>query len=145
VSSAPNSKAREIVVAIMGGASRRGQWTPARKNFALAIMGGAELDFREAVLGPGVTEVQVFAMWGGIEIIVPPGVNVESHGIGIMGGFDHFTELASDPDAPTLRIAGFACMGGVEITQRYPGESNREARRRRRIERKERRELRGGD
>ena len=138
-------KERGIVVAIMGGASRRGQWAPARKNFAFTMMGGAELDFREAVLGPGVTEVQVFAMWGGIQIIVPPGMNVESHGIGIMGGFDHFTEMAPDPDAPTLRVTGFACMGGVEISQRYPGESSREARRRRRAERRERRRLhRGG-
>ncbi len=138
-------KDREIVVAILGGASRRGPWTPARKNFAFAMMGGAELDFREAVLGPGVTEVQVFAMWGGIEIIVPPGMNVESHGAGIMGGFDHLTDIAPDPDAPTLRITGVAIMGGVEITQRYAGESSRDARRRRRIARKEQRRLRRGD
>jgi hypothetical protein len=145
ISRAGHVKEREIVVAIMGGASRRGQWAPARKNFAFTLMGGAELDFREAVLGPGVTEVQVFAMWGGIEIIVPPGMNVESHGVGIMGGFDHFTEVAPDPDAPTLRVTGFACMGGVEITQRYPGESSRDARRRRRVTRKEQRRLHRGD
>ena len=130
----------------MGGASRRGAWTPARHNFGLAIMGGTELDFREAILGPGVTEVRVLAVWGGVEIIVPPGMNVETHGIGIMGGFDHFTERATtDPDAPTLRITGFACMGGVEVTQRYPGESSREARRRRRDERRDERRLRRGE
>jgi len=136
---------RDIVVAILGGASRRGAWTPARKNFAFTMMGGAELDFREALLPPGVTEVQVFAMWGGIEIIVPPGMNVESHGVGIMGGFDHLTDVAPDPNAPTLRVTGFALMGGVEITQRYPGESGRDARRRRRIAHKERRRLGRGD
>lgn len=145
VTAAAHVKEREIVVAILGGASRRGRWSPARKNFAFSVMGGTELDFREAVLGPGVTEVQVFAMWGGVEIIVPPGMNVESHGIGILGGFDHFADVAADPDAPTLRVTGFACMGGVEITQRYPGESNRDARRRRRDERREQRRLRRGD
>jgi hypothetical protein len=138
-------KEREIVVAIMGGASRRGPWAPARKNFAFTLMGGAELDFREAVLAPGVTEVQVFAMWGGVEIIVPPEVNVESHGIGIMGGFEHLTDVAADPDAPTLRVTGFAIMGGVEISQRYPGETSRDARRRRRVARKEQRRLLRGD
>jgi hypothetical protein len=139
-------KERGFAVAIMGGATRKGRWTPARTNFAVAIMGGAELDFREAVLGPGVTEVQVFTMWGGVDIIVPPGLNVESHGIGIMGGFDHRADgLEPDPGAPTLRISGVALMGGVDITVRHLGESARDARRRRRQERRDRlRELRDG-
>jgi hypothetical protein len=138
VTDAAHVKEREVVVAILGGSTRKGKWSPARKNYAVAIMGGAELDFREAVLGPGVTEVQAVAVWGGIEILVPPGLNVESHGIGVMGGFDHVTDIApGDPDAPTLKITGVACMGGVEIAVRYPGESSRDARRRRRLERKE--------
>lgn len=146
VTSAAHVREREVIVAILGGASRRGRWTPARHNFGLAIMGGTELDFREAELGPGVTEVRVLAVWGGVEIIVPPGMNVECRGIGILGGFEHYSERGSaDPDAPTLRITGFACMGGVEVTERYPGESSREARRRRREERKEQRHLRRGD
>jgi hypothetical protein len=142
VTDAAHVKEREIVVAIMGGASRKGAWTPARQNFSFSVMGGTELDFREAILGPGVTEVQVFALMGGTEIVVPPGINVESHGIGIMGGFDHRGDLHDpDMDAPTLRISGLAIMGGVDISVRYPGESAREARRRRKLEAKERRRL----
>lgn len=145
VTAAAHEKEREIVVAIMGGSSRKGRWHPARKNFAFAVMGGTELDFREASLPPGVTEVQVFAVMGGAEIVVPPGVNVESHGIGILGGFDHAADEGDyDIDAPTLRIAGLAVMGGVGISVRYPGESVREAKRRRKLEAKERRRLSGG-
>lgn len=139
-------KQQEFVVAILGGANRRGKWSPARFNYSVAFMGGTEFDFREAVLPRGVTELRVFTMMGGVEIIVPPGVNVESHGIGILGGFDHLTDVATeDPDAPTLRITGVAFMGGVEIQQRYPGESSRDAKRRRRADRKERRRLRRGE
>lgn len=142
VTSAAHVKEREIVIAVMGGASRKGKWSPARKNFAFSLMGGTALDFREAVLAPGVTDVQVFAVMGGVEIIVPPDVNVESHGIGIMGGFEHLVDFDEKDDAaPTLRITGLAIMGGVDITVRYPGESAREARRRRASERKERRSL----
>jgi hypothetical protein len=151
VTSAAHVKERQFVVAILGGASRKGKWAPARTNYALAIMGGTELDFREAVLGPGITDVQVFAMWGGVEIIVPPGLRVESHGLAIMGGFDHLEDIREgpdDPDAPVLRITGAALMGGVDIKFRHPGETARDARRRRRVERKERRHrrrLRGGE
>lgn len=142
VTAAAHRKEREIVIAVMGGANRKGRWTPARRNFALAVMGGSQLDFREAVLPPGVTEVQVFAVMGGVEIIVPPGVNVESHGVGILGGFDHLGGSRDwDDDAPVLRIAGMAFMGGVEIHTRLPGESARDARRRRRLEGKDARRL----
>lgn len=148
VTSAAHVKEKQFVFAVMGGATRRGPWTPARTNYALAVMGGVQLDFREAVLGSGVTDVQVFAMWGGVEIIVPPGMRVESHGLALLGGFEHVEDArtrADEADAPLLRITGAALMGGVEITFRHPGESPREARRRRRLERKRRRRLRSGE
>ena len=144
--SADQVRENGFAVAILGGTRRAGRWTPARVNNAVAICGGAELDFREAALGPGVTELRIFAMWGGVEVIVPPGLNVESHGMGIMGGFEHVADRAApDPLAPTLRISGVALMGGVDITVRNPGESARDARRRRRHERRERvREIKDG-
>jgi len=146
VTAAAHVKEREVMVAILGGSTRKGAWTPARQNYAVAVWGGAHLDFREAVFGPGVTDVRVFAMWGGVEIIVPPGINVESHGIGILGGFEHRSEHTYiESDAPTLRIAGVAGMGGVDIHARYPGETARDARRRQRLERKERRRLGPGE
>lgn len=148
ITSSDQVEDRQYVVACMGGSSRRGRWTPARKNFAIAVMGGAELDFREAVFGPGVTEVQVFALCGGVDIIVPPGLNVESRGIALLGGFDHSADTptaSGDPSQPTLRITGVALMGGVGVSVRYPGESARDARRRQRQERREkRRRLRRG-
>jgi hypothetical protein len=136
---------REVVAGIMGGSTRTGRWTPARRVTAIGVMGGVELDFREATLAPGVTEVHVFAFWGGVQIVAPPDVRVECSGVGIMGGFDHREDAASasDPNAPVLRVTGLAMMGGVEVRVRYPGETRRDARRRVRDERKQGR-LRGG-
>jgi len=141
-------KESEFVVAVLGGSSRRGHWRPARRNYAIAMMGGTELDFREAILAPGVTEVRVWAVWGGVEIIVPPGVNVECHGIALLGGFDHAgtAEGPVDPGAPTIRITGLAMMAGVDISVRHAGETARDARRRRKLEKREqRRRLRSGE
>lgn len=135
-------KEQGFALAVMGGATRKGHWTPARRTFAFALMGGVELDFREVDFPSGVTEVHAFSLMGGVDIIVPPGVNVESHGMAIMGGFDELGAQEYLPDAPTLRIAGLAVMGGVDITVRYAGESAREARRRRKQEKQERRRLR---
>ena len=137
----------QFVVGIFGGPSRRGDWIPARHVWSVAVMGGVELDFRDARLGPGVTEVSVFAMCGGVEIIVPPDLQIEFNGMGFMGAFECAEEARRvyDPDAPILRINGLALMGGAEVTVREPGETGREAKRRRRLERKERRRrLKGG-
>jgi len=148
VQRAPAESVREhgFQIAIMGGYEKKGEWTPPRKLQSLAIMGGAGLDFREARMPPGVTEVNILAIMGGAEILVPPGLAVETHGFGFMGGFEGVDQAGvdTDPDAPRLVIRGLAIMGGVEVTVRLPGETARDARQRRKLARKERRRLRQG-
>jgi hypothetical protein len=125
------AKPHGFVIALLGGSTRSGSWVPPRELRVLAAMGGAELDFREARFAAPVTEIEVLAVMGGVHIIVPPGVRVEAHGLGILGGFDdRVGEPAADPAAPVIRIRGLALMGGVHIEERRPGESRGQARRR---------------
>jgi len=146
--SVPASRVKErgFMVAALGGMERKGRWIPARQNYAISVMGGVNLDFREALLPPGVTEVWIFTAMGGVDIVVPPGLTVESDGIAILGGFEQMEDatLSPDPDAPVLRIRGLAIMGGVDVSIRYPGETNREAKRRRRFARKKQKRLQDG-
>lgn len=146
--SVPASRVKERgwMVAALGGVERKGRWIPARQNYAVAVMGGVNLDFREALLPPGETEVWIFTVMGGAEIIVPPGLTVESDGVAILGSFEHTEDsvLNPDPDAPVLRVRGLAVMGGVEVSIRFPGETPREAKRRRRFARKKQKQLRDG-
>lgn len=132
---------RGYQIAIMGGYEKKGEWTPPRNMYSLALMGGAGLDFREAKMPPGVTEVNVLAIMGGVEILVPPGLAVETHGFGLMGGFEGVDQVGvdTDPEAPRLLIRGMAVMGGVEVAVRLPGETARDARRRRRELRRQKR------
>lgn len=134
---------RQFIVGIMGGAERKGVWTPAKETFVVALMGGVELDFREARMPPGVTEVNIFAIMGGAEIIVPPGVVVDLNGFALMGGFGQvgYAPPPTHPDAPVLRISGFAMMGGVDVSIRYPGERARDARQREKQARAEQKRL----
>ncbi len=136
---ADSVRERQTLVAIMGGVQRHGSWTTARHTRVVTIMGGAVLDFREARLLPGTTEVSVFALMGGTQIIVPPGLAVEMDGHAFMGGFEHMERAPAEPDPerPVLRVSGFVIMGGVAVETRLPGESERDAHRRRRRERKQ--------
>jgi hypothetical protein len=144
--------ARKLVFAMFGGAERRGAWTVPRTLRVVTIMGGAEIDLREARLAAGVTELKLFALMGGTHVIVPSGLRVEVDGVGVLGGFEENldTGAPSDPNGPVLRVSGVAMMGGMEIEARLPGETAREARRRRKAERKalkasQRDELEAGD
>ena len=124
--------------AFMSGVEKRGAWTPARRNVVIAVMGGVELDFRDVDLPPGETEVYLFCMMGGANIIVPPDVAVDTSGaIAIMGGIEHgASSRRPHPAAPVLRITGLCIMGGAEISVREAGEAGRDAKRRLRAERK---------
>ncbi|HUP88539.1 MAG TPA: DUF1707 domain-containing protein [Longimicrobiales bacterium] len=129
---------QQTLVAVMGGVERRGRWQPARNTLVVCAMGGGMLDFREVQLPPGETEVTIVCIMGGCEIITPPGMNVDTGGLAIMGGFAHRHDLppSNDPNAPLLRITGFALMGGVDLQVRLPGETGRDASQRIRDERK---------
>lgn len=111
--------------ALMSGIVRRGTWKVPDRMRAIACMGGISLDLREAALSGPVTDIYVFALMGGVEIIVPPEVRLESDGFAIMGGFeDQLREPASrDPHVPLIRVHGLAIMGGVEARVQERGET----------------------
>ena len=113
---------RSVVAAFMGGNVRKGSWAVPRRLKVVAVMGGVELDLRQARLAPGLTEIECFAVMGGVEIIVPPGVRVEAMGMAVMGGFETNAgdATATAPDLPWIRLSGLAIMGGVEATLRRP-------------------------
>lgn len=106
-----------LVLAVWSGVKRSGSWTPPRHLHAVAVMGGAELDLREARFPEGETTVNVLAVMGGVEIVVPPGLRVQCSGIPLVGGFDSLDQDGDPGVAPgaVLRIRGLACMGGVEV------------------------------
>jgi hypothetical protein len=141
----PADRVREqsVTVAVLGGVNRSAGWVPARTNWVISTLGGAQIDFRDIPVPAGVTELRVFAFCGGADVIVPPEIRIECSGSGILGGFDvkSKTPTTEDPDAPLLRVSGLAVMGGISVSVRHPGESAREARRRVRRERKARKRL----
>ncbi len=110
---------RGVVMGIMGGVARKGGWIVPRHLRVLAIMGGAQIDLRNAQLGPGVTEIEVFAFWGGAEILVPEWVRVEIVGTAFMGGIDVAGGgINNDPAAPILRVSGLVIMAGIDVARK---------------------------
>lgn len=102
-------------VAVFGGTERKGRWRPARRETAVAVFGGVELDFRDAELPPGELELRAYAVFGGIDITVPEGVRVELTGFAVFGGRDVKASGAA-PGGSTgtvIRLHAVAIFGGV--------------------------------
>jgi hypothetical protein len=101
------------IVAVLGGFERRVNTQDFRGGEITAVMGGCALDLREASIVKEAV-INVFAIWGGINIKVPPDWTVILHGTPVMGGFAEKT--VTPPDASKrLVITGYAIMGGVEV------------------------------
>ena len=102
------------VMAIMGGVTRGNNSRAFRGADVFAFMGGCELDLRKAAIN-GEAVIDVFAMWGGIEIRVPEDWTVVSHVVPLMGGVDDKTRPPQTATAHRLTLRGFVLMAGVEI------------------------------
>lgn len=114
------SKRGGRIVAIFGGASRKGSWHAEPVINVLTVFGGAELDFREAILPGKEVVLRATSVLGGIEVIVPPEMRVVDNGIAILGGREIAgnSEEAASPDAPVLRIEGACILGGIEVKRK---------------------------
>jgi hypothetical protein len=103
----------DTVIGIFGGGERKGRWRVKRRTNALALFGGCDLDMRDAVFEGREVTVYAFAVFGGIDITVPEGVEIRNQGVGIFGGFGGRGTTDIDPAAPVVIVKGLALFGGV--------------------------------
>ena len=129
---------RETVVAVFGDSARSGSWVPPEHLLAIAGFGNIKLDFRDADLPEGPTEVRPFAVFGNVELIVPRHLDVELNGISVFGKIQHRSahqagrklidrvlgrpapSAASDAEEEDedrwLVVHGWAVFGNVKVT-----------------------------
>ncbi|HUF46667.1 MAG TPA: DUF5668 domain-containing protein [Vicinamibacterales bacterium] len=110
----PSADGRVSDFAFWSGKVRRNASPGFQRGDLTAIMGGVELDLRGASAAPGGAIIDVFVMWGGIEIWVPPDWAVSNEVMVLMGGVEDRSSGAQDT-RNRLTIRGFCVMGGIEI------------------------------
>ena len=109
-----DSNAWMSAVAILGGVTR-GTNSPAFRGGDLtAVMGACEIDLRQAAI-EGEALIDVFALWGGIDLRVPEDWTVVGRVVPLLGGYEDKTRPPKGATAHTLIVRGFAIMGGVEV------------------------------
>lgn len=107
-----------MLLAILSGFDRSGRWYVPNRMTTFTLFGGGVVDLRYADFTSADVEIHAYSIFGGQTIVLPPEVNVDIKGRGVMGGFDKAVEGAGTPGAPKVCIKGFSLLGGVGIKRR---------------------------
>jgi uncharacterized membrane protein len=113
---------RESHLAILSGLSRKGVWVVPQHMSIVCMMGGADLDLRQAKFAAPEVVITINAFMGGAQVIVGPTTRVQMEGTGIMGGYSGPSGLVDaelDESSPLVRINGVAIWGGVSVERKH--------------------------
>jgi hypothetical protein len=111
-------KQEDILACVFSGTTRKGVWRPARKINSFTLFGGTEIDFSDAEIPSDGVVIDLFCVFGGVDIRIPEGLNVDSRGFALFGGFDDKSDGVVREDVPTVTIRGLVLFGGVDIKMR---------------------------
>lgn len=107
-----------LLLGIMSGFERRGRWNVPKKLTTFTFWGSGVVDLRYADFTSTEVEIHAYSIMGVQTILLPPEVNVEIYGHGVLGIFRHNIGCTGTPGAPTVRISGFSFWGGVGVRRK---------------------------
>jgi len=100
---------------IWSGADRKSNSPDFRGGELTAIMGGCEVDLTQAKIKNGEAVVDLFALWGGIDIRVPVDWTVVCQVTPFMGAYEDKTQPLAGNTTQRLVLRGLVIMGGIEV------------------------------
>jgi hypothetical protein len=119
----PATTTYETSLALMGSASRKGAWLVPERHTAFSMMGGVDLDLREATFASREVTIVANTIMGAVDIVVDAHTVVVVDGVGLMGSFEQGRDRVEpqlSADSPVVRVKGFALMGSVTVVRKGP-------------------------
>ena len=120
------TRTRSISSPRSGRSTTRARPSAFRGGTVQTWFGGGVVDLRQATLDPMGATIEVNALFGGGNLVVPEEWNVETKIAGIGGIGDARPQRDRSPEAPTLRVEGIALFGGWGITSEPADEAGDE-------------------
>ncbi len=99
---------------VMSGLDQRATDWPLRSGSYVVVMGGAELDLRVADIPEGDTYLDLTAIMGGIDVIVPSDLGVECDGTAVLGA----VTVLGQSSGGVVATRTFAREGAAGCTKR---------------------------
>jgi predicted membrane protein len=104
--------------AVFGGGDRMLRSRSFRGGNVTAIMGGFDIDLRDADIAGDSARIEMFVLMGGVDLKVPENWTVVIDVTPFMGGADYSAGSRRPPaegQTKVLTVTGFVCMGGIEV------------------------------
>jgi hypothetical protein len=118
VAPVPASEEVEAQRAVLSSINRKGRWRLARRSRFSAVLGSVALDLREAIIPGAEVEIEVRAVLGSVDILVPEGVEVVPSGGGVLFSQDVHVPTVAPAGAPVLRLKISGALGSVSVRSR---------------------------
>ena len=104
---------------VFGGTNVRGRHKPEQKNTYVMLLGGLEIDLRQAELPDTPIKFTIYALFGGAKVIVPPGTSVDVGGIAILGGKKTDVDPGTEPSLAHVKIRFNGLFGGLKVISKH--------------------------
>lgn len=103
-------------IAIFSGLNLKNTSNNFKGGSATVLFGGIDLNLQEANIEvDNIATLDVFVAFGGLDIFVPEGWNVEIKGLPFFGGWDNKTRNKGNANLPKLRINCVVLFGGFDV------------------------------
>jgi hypothetical protein len=112
----PSASSQDTLVRVgfFSGSSLSGRWAVPSQIRLFAVFGGLELDFTDAVWSSDEVVIDAYAVFGGIDIKVPDGVDVVNQAVAVFGGAD-VKRITPVPGGRRIVLKGLAAFGGMDV------------------------------
>ncbi len=111
----PDAQSTITASGVLSGVQRTCSAQDFKGGQLTAFMGGCEIDLRDASIGSEPAVIDIFVMWGGVELKVPEDWRVSTETQPILGGVVDRTRAPKGGTEKSLILKGSAIMGGVEV------------------------------
>lgn len=102
--------------ATLSSLDRRGRWRLPHRSRYVATLGSVQLDLRQAIMPGPEVEIELKAVLGSAELLVPPGTDVRVSGGNVLGSCElHLGGEAPPPGAPIVHVVLAGALGSVEV------------------------------
>lgn len=106
-------------LAVLGSVDNRGFWRVGAYHRAVAVLGSCKLDLRGAAISAPVTVIDALVVMGGLEVIVPEGIEARLEGPAVLSGASlKLKGGAPRPDAPVVLVRATTVLGSVTVRDR---------------------------
>ena len=104
-----------LSLAAFGHLVRRGRLRLPRRTLAMSAFADIDLDLREAEIDTARVTVQVYALFGNVDVYLPEGIDVEVGGLIVFGRRRDWGRDTARAAEPTLRIRAHGVFGTVDV------------------------------